>query len=157
MCRPSDWELARGTYSSYMGWCTGLRTAPKNVREAAVTGIRNTFSANVGQGQVGEPLWIKWEAALQFRMVSLIVEAPEYFLAVAFGVCGMSNVHVNGFADFDVKVVGLLIVGDGRDVFKDFLVQLDVDVDVSGLLEIGTQIQQCVARVRTGESTTEKH
>ncbi|KAF8131711.1 hypothetical protein K438DRAFT_1788216 [Mycena galopus ATCC 62051] len=152
MCRPSDWELARGTYSSYMGWCTGLRTAPKNVREAAVTGIRNTFSANVGQGQVS-----KLGLTDEFCMVSLIVEAPEYFLAVAFGVCGMSNVHVNGFADFNVKVVGLLIVGDGRGVFEDFLVQLDVDVDVSGLLEIGTQIQQCVARVRTGESTTEKH
>ncbi|KAF8181854.1 hypothetical protein K438DRAFT_1767592 [Mycena galopus ATCC 62051] len=92
-----------------------LRTMFAMANQETVTGIRNTLSANMRQGQVdevGELFWIEWEAAL------LVVETPDDFLAIAFGVCGALSIHVDGFANFAVEVVELVIVGDGRRAYR---------------------------------------
>ncbi|KAF8185777.1 hypothetical protein K438DRAFT_1765566 [Mycena galopus ATCC 62051] len=117
--------------------CAPLRKMFAMVNQATVTGIRDTLTANMRQGQVSQV-----GLTDEFRMICLVVKTPDDFLAVAFGVCRTLSVHVDSFAHFDVEVVELLVVGDGQRVFQDVLVQPDVDIDVPGLLEIGTQIQQ---------------
>jgi hypothetical protein len=87
-------------------------------------------------------------------VIGRVIETPNQFLAVAFRVGGASSVDVNGLADLDVEVIEVVGVGDSRWIVEDVPIDSHVGVDESWVLEVGADVEQRVAPIGRGESTT---
>ncbi|KAJ7840092.1 hypothetical protein B0H14DRAFT_2587658 [Mycena olivaceomarginata] len=111
--------------------------------------VGESFSTDGGKGEVS-----KTRRTDEFRVIGRVIETPNQFLAVAFRVGGSSSVDVNGLADLDVEVIEVVVVGDSRWIVEDVPIDSHVGVDESWVLEVGADVEQRVARIGRGESTT---